>query len=55
VSNRAPNMALQRTRRARVPKQRTGLVGGRPVEVLVGTGGSPLNAQPLDSRREALG
>jgi hypothetical protein len=43
----SPNMALQRTRRPRVPAQQTGFGAGRAVDGLPGTGGSPLNARPL--------
>jgi hypothetical protein len=43
----SPNMALQRTRRPRVPKHGTGFGTDHPGQVLAGTGGSPLNARPL--------
>jgi hypothetical protein len=48
ITQQPPNMALQRTRRPRVPKQRTSVGTGRAVKGLSGTGGSPLNARLLD-------
>jgi hypothetical protein len=49
-------MALQRTRRPRVPKQQIGFGAGGAVQGLAGTGGSPLNARPfgVGRKRSAL-
>jgi hypothetical protein len=51
-------MALQRTRRPRVPKVLSGLGVGAPIQKHAGTGrslrslGSPLNARPLAAAKE---